>query len=139
MKYIVICLFLFSSSVNAGWMDKVKSVSSKDMDDVVINKMESSLKNLHTTLIELNKAGFRADEVWISSSFAITVIFKDMGETGKEQEVLNDNKEHKILSLTLKLLLKTRKFSVAHYKIRNLEVELSIPPKLILQTSIDNL
>lgn len=166
MKQNVYTIFLLALllpvSINADWKDKVIDAKDKVKDaisektdelpsnvsnygqavkELVMEKTEGALEKLHENLIELNKAGFRADEVWIEGTLTptITVIFEDVGETGKEDDVLRDSKDKIILSSTLKMLLNTRKFKMKHYQIKKLKLEYSIPPKLTLQATVNDL
>ena len=96
--------------------DSVNNMKNKSKD-AAIKQSESLLENTHDALIELNKAGFRADEVWIESGLkpTLVVLFKDTGETGSENQTFEQNKGRKIFMPVLKSLLATTKFHLAHY------------------------
>ena len=120
--------------------DSVNNMKNKSKD-AAIKQSESLLENTHDALIELNKAGFRADEVWIESGLkpTLVVLFKDTGETGSENQILEQNKGRKIFIPVLKSLLATRKFHVAHYRLEKVRVHFSFPPKVILMTTVDGI
>lgn len=107
--------------------------------DEAIEKLEEKMEELHGSLIEISKIGFVADEVRIVSGLPphAEVFFSDTGETGKEAQVMAANAHKKVLSKVLKLLNDTRKINVAHYEIRRVKMDFTVPPKLHLVTNVD--
>lgn len=109
--------------------------------DTVAEKSTNLLESSHEILTELNKVGFKADKVIIGSGIApsLAVVFKDTGETGSEGDILDKNKHIRIFSPILKLLLATRKFHANNYKLETIKVDFSIPPKVVLVTTVTDL
>ena len=97
------------------------------------------MKDIHESLVEISKIGFLADNVSIISGLPphAEISFSDIGETGKETQILEKNKSKKKLYKILKMLIDTRKINVAHYKIQGVKIDFSWPPVVTLDAKVD--
>lgn len=134
-------VFTFSSVANAKWTDNLKKYAQDKnvTKDQVIEKIENTLQGLHSSLIEAKKIGFIPDDVRVVSSIIphVEVFFSDIGETGREQEILEANKGRKMLYPVLKFLNDTRRISVANYHIKRVKVNFTVPPKITIIANVD--
>lgn len=119
--------------------DEAFNRKKQEKKDEAIERMEQKMIELHQSLIEINKIGFIADEVRVVSGFPphAEVFFSDRGTTGREDDILLKNKHKKVLYKVLKLLRDTRKIKVAHYEIKRVKIDFTVPPKIILITSVN--
>lgn len=137
-----ILLLSFPISSKASWIDKIKDTTSnykKLKKDEAIEKLEQEMVGLHTSLIEISKIGFIADEVRIVSGKPLPhaeIFFSDIGATGQEISIIDKNSDKKTLHIILKLLNETRKINIIHFEIKRVKIDFTFPPKISLITKV---
>lgn len=107
----------------------------------VIEKATKTLTDFRETLKELKEAGFVAEEVSMVGALnpKFGVVFVDQGETGKEKEVAERNKDDKIFSSVLKMLVTLRAIKVESYSLKKIKVEFGFPPKVTWVAKVEDL